>query len=111
MQARTRATTLASMMIQVSFLLIGRSLNRRIAWLLLGGVLVPNDRPQPEQLRADPRARPLRGAQIDPEPHSAVLHVKADHAAMLGKVVQVAHGQDVPPVRGLQHFSQPPRLR
>src|ERR1051325_10179194 len=93
------------MMIQVSFRRIGRSLKARMR-LPFRGVLVPDDRPQPEQLRTDPGPRPFGSAQVDPETHLVVLGVKADDAALFGKGVESAARQHIPLRRRGQPFDR-----
>src|SRR5690348_17078363 len=64
-----------------------------------------------QQLRAQCQAGGLRGPRIDTQPHVLVDQHEANHAAALREVVEIAHGEYVAALEGVQDLRQVRRLR
>src|SRR5438045_7940036 len=77
------------MMIHVSLCRIGRSQSLRMRLFLRLGLL-PENSPQPPELRTDFGPQPLGRGQVDFEAHLVVLDVEMDRAAPFGKTINVA---------------------
>src|SRR5207248_11106241 len=71
----------------------GRSQSLRMRLFLRLGLL-PDNSPQPPELRTDFGPQPLGRGQVDFEGHLVVLGVEMDRAAPFGKTINVADRQN-----------------